>query len=50
MKKKLFTADLIPYEKAKEIVEYFLGEKVFFEIYANGRTCYQLKRKAFFKI
>ena len=46
---KIIHADLIPYEKAKEIVEYFLGEKVFFEIYANGRTCYQLKTESLFQ-
>lgn len=46
---KIIHADLIPYEKAKEIVEYFLGENVFFEIYANGRSCYQLGTESLFQ-
>lgn len=46
---KIIHADLIPYKKAKEIVEYFLGENVFFEIYANGRSCYQLGTESLFQ-
>lgn len=46
--KKNVHSDLIENEKAVEIVEYFLSLDVFFEIYVNGRSCYQTDKAGFF--
>lgn len=39
--KNIIHADLVEDELARKIVEYFLTQNVFFEVYINGRSCYQ---------
>lgn len=46
--KKAVHSDLVENEKAIKIVEYFLSLDVFFEIYVNGRSCYQLNKARLF--
>lgn len=41
--------NLIPNKKAKEIISYFLTQKVFFEVYVDGRSQYQLGYEKYFK-
>ena len=47
--KKIIHADLIEDKLAREIVEYFLTQNVFFEIYINGKSCYQLGTEKLFQ-
>lgn len=47
---KIIHADLIPYEKAKEIVEYFWAKKYFLKFMQMEEPAISSKRKAFFKI
>ena len=47
--KKIIHADLIEDKLAREIVEYFLTQNVFFEIYINGKSCYQLGQAKMFQ-
>lgn len=46
---KIIHADLIEDKLAREIVEYFLTQNIFFEIYINGRSCYQLGTEKLFQ-
>lgn len=47
--KKIIHADLIEDKLAREIVEDFLTQNVFFEIYINGKSCYQLGTEKLFQ-
>ena len=46
--KKIIHADLIEDKLAREIVEYFLTQNVFFEIYINGKS--NSEQRSCFKI
>lgn len=43
-------SDLIPDEKAREIVAYFLQKPVFFEVYIDGKSYYQNDKAQYFRL
>lgn len=45
---KLICENLIPNDKAKKLIEYFLKQKVFFEVYVDGRSQYQFGCEKYF--
>ncbi len=46
--KKNICTDSIQNETAKKVIEYFLDKEVFFEVYVNGRSQYQLGTEKYF--